>query len=768
MADTGVAGFLREREALVASAAPGADAARRLSDLTDRVVSALAEAALSQLSRPWAVLALGGWGARRLLPLSDLDLLVITDASASELKPALSEVLYPLWDAGLKVGHQVRTRRDHERAARDDVQTLTATLTGRALCGDASLAARVLTEVAAGARKRSGRVAGELARRPRPGSPYLLEPDLKEGAGGQRDLDELTWLAAVLTGSPADSPAGLVRAGLLADSEAARVLDAGRAISAARWAVHTQVVRASSVMTLELGADSGLRLETVQAALADAHHLLLRVRARLGHGTAFFDGGASGVRPVRALGAEDLFALLDRGEEALPRLEEAAWSGALDDLVPAIGELMHARRPGLSHRFTVGAHLLRCAANAADAARELPGRLRELANAMDRQVLQTAALLHDVGKGQSGPGHAERSEQAVRTLGGRFGLDAARTADAAVLAREHLLLPETASGADIHDEDVILRSAARIGRRDLVAPLYALTFADSLATGPGAWTPWHAALVGELADRLATALSDDVEGAGIADRAELVRADALDLVACDPSGAALEPFVREAPLRYLAATRPADVLGHARLAGAVAASGDIDAFEVGVSTGPAEGTWRVSAAARDRPGLFAALCGSFALAGLDIMAADAYDAPGGVALDVFIVRSDTLAAVDTATWSAFERFLRGALADPLALDVRLGQRRRHYGVGASLDTVVETETAESYATAVRVRAADRVGLLYDIARAFAETGLDIHWARALTQDGVARDVFHVTDASGEPVDDPGLLGHLAMRIRERT
>ena len=43
----------------------------------------------------------------------------------------------------------------------------------------------------------------------------------------------------------------------------------------------------------------------------------------------------------------------------------------------------------------------------------------------------------------------------------------------------------------------------------------------------------------------------------------------------------------------------------------------------------------------------------------------------------------------------------------------------------------------------------------------------IRWARAVTQDGVALDVFHVTDRHGEPVSDPGLLGHLAMRIRER-
>ena len=438
------------------------------------------------------------------------------------------------------------------------MQTLTATLTGRPLCGDAALAARVLAEVATGARRRSSRIARELARRPRPGSPYLLEPDLKEGAGGQRDLDELTWLAAALAGDTADSPGGLVGAGLLAEGEAARLLAAGRTISAIRWAVHTQVTRPSSVMTLELGADSGLRLEAVNAALADAHHLLLRVRARLGNGTAFFDDGTSEGRRIHAMGAESLFAMLDRGEESLPRLEEAAWSGALDDLVPAIGELMHVRRPGLSHRYTVGAHSLRCAANAVGAVRE---RARTPAGVRERQRIAVSSrpprCCTTSARVSPGPVTRTRSEQAVRTLGGRFGLDAARTADAAVLAREHLLLPETAAGADIHDEDVILRTAARIGRGDLVAPLFALTAADSLATGPEAWTPWHAALVGELADRLATALSDDVEGAGIAQRAELVRADVARASPRTTRAARRwSPSCGRRSLRYLAATRP--------------------------------------------------------------------------------------------------------------------------------------------------------------------------------------------------------------------
>ena len=313
MPETGVAAFLREREALVASAIPEADAARRLSELTDSAVSALAEAALSRLSRPWALLALGGWGARRLLPLSDLDLLVVTDAAASELKPAISEVLYPLWDAGLKVGHQVRTRRDHERAARDDVQTLTATLTGRALCGDAALSARVLTEVAAGARKRTARVVAELTQRPRPGSPYLLEPDLKEGAGGQRDLDELTWLAAVLTGVPASSPAGLVDAGLLDGREAAAPRRRGPRDR------RGTLGRACPGRTGFVGDDSRVGCGQWPAPRRRPRRYrrrpppaAQRARATRARTHVLRRRHGAGVGNARTLGAEDLFALFDR------------------------------------------------------------------------------------------------------------------------------------------------------------------------------------------------------------------------------------------------------------------------------------------------------------------------------------------------------------------------------------------------------------------------------------------------------------------------
>jgi [protein-PII] uridylyltransferase len=739
-----VAAYLITRHELLSSALPGPAAARELSDLTDKAVSRMRAAALPRLRAPWAVLALGGWGAGRLLPGSDLDFLIVTDAPAGELKPALEAVLYPLWDSGLKIGHQVRSRRDHARVVRDDLDTLTATLTGRFLAGDETLGKRVLSEVAASAGKQAKRLLPELATRPRPGSPYLLEPDLKEGAGGQRDLDELAWTAAVLSAAPAGDHSALVGMGVIDAGEATRLDAAAHAITAARWALHRASSRPTSVLDVESAEDVRSDVRGIHASLADAHHLLLRVRARLAGRALEWDALTD------AMTSEELFAMLDAGTESLPALEDAAWSGRLDDLLPGFGDLLMLRRPAIGHLYTVGAHSLRCATLARDASREAPSR-----------ALQAASLLHDAGKVQAGPGHQHRGAAIASMVLPRLGLPEAEARDAAILIREHLLLAEVSATEDIHDEDVLLRAASRIGEARLVGPLLALAEADSRATDPGAWTPWHAALQGELADRLAMALAEDVEGAGLAKRAETVRHEALALLGAqaDP---ALTAFAEHAHLRYLAAQRPSEVAAHAHLVAAVTRSGAVPARTA------VEGTWSVTVAAADRPGLFASIAGALALAGLDILSADAFAAPDSVALDVFVVRSDTLAEADVSTWAAFERYLAAALHDHLALDVRLAERRRRYAPRAEVEPTVSTERTGSYATALYVTAADRVGLLYDLARALGESDLDIRWAKATTRGPLVRDVFHVVDASGEPVDDPGVLGHLAMRIRERA
>ena len=143
-----LAEFMIRRAALIESVTPGTAATRTLSDLTDEAVSALAEAAFASFDAPWSLLALGAYGSRRLLPFSDLDLLVVVGSDPRSARDCVQALMYPLWDANFEVGHAVRTRKDHIRACAEDVETLTATLTGRHLAGDEKLAAETVAAVA--------------------------------------------------------------------------------------------------------------------------------------------------------------------------------------------------------------------------------------------------------------------------------------------------------------------------------------------------------------------------------------------------------------------------------------------------------------------------------------------------------------------------------------------------------------------------------------------------------------------------------------------
>lgn len=749
--------YLAVREALLASADPGLASASRLAALADEAVRSLARAASSRFSGRFALVALGGWGAGALLPSSDLDLLVLSDAPARELKPFVEAVLYPLWDAGLAVGHQVRSPREQRRAMRGDLATCTAALTARPIAGDTAWAASVLALAAADAHKRSRSLLGELAARPRPGSPYLLEPDLKEGAGGRRDYDELTWTAAVLSGEVRREPAALVGLGILTPTELATLSDAAGVVAAARWGLAQ--AGAGNRMTLDASESlpDGLPAR-VQLALAETSFLLASARLRVG-------GAAADAESHIPLPPGVVLELLDARESSQTVLEQAAQAGRLDVLVPGFRELMTLRRPGLGHELTVGAHSLRAAALVT----HLPldhALARSAETLQDPRALQVAALAHDVGKVHPGPGHALAGAAPAEQVALRFGLSASVAADVAALVRGHLELADSAMRVDVDDEDAVLSAAARVGRRELLAPLHLLTAADSLATGPALWTPWKAALIGGLVARLDAALSEDVDGAGLATRAEAVRAASLAAVAARAGARAAESaFVELAPLRYLAGRTPASVARDALLVSELSGFSAPEEARLAVSPGPAPKTYALTVVTADRPELLARIAGAIALAGLDILAVDAYGAPGSLALDSFVVASATLRPVSTETFTLLERLLGAALRNRLELEARLAERRRHYPARAQAPVTVHI-ISTGFDTAVRVTAPDRPGLLHDLARAVSATDLNIRWAKVLTVEGMATDTFHVVDREGSPIGDDGVVGHLAMRLRE--
>ena len=155
-----------------------------------------------------------------------------------------------------------------------------------------------------------------------------------------------------------------------------------------------------------------------------------------------------------------------------------------------------------------------------------------------------------------------------------------------------------------------------------------------------------------------------------------------------------------------------------------------------------------------------------ALAGLDILAVDAYGTPGHVALD-------TLRRHLGDAQARHHRDLHAASSASCARRSGTGwSSRRAWPSGAATTrrarkAPIKVQTVSAgFDTAVRVSAPDRPGLLHDLAQAVSATGLNIRWAKVLTVDGMAIDTFHVVDSEGGPVDDDGVLGHLVMRMRE--
>ena len=176
--------------------------AARRSDLFDAALRELFEAPGAPAGV--ALAAIGGYGRRQQLPRSDVDLLVLHEGDRLDEVAALVErLLYPLWDAGFEVGHAVRTAEECVVAARERLDGLTSMLDLRHLAGDRELADRAGASVRAIAADDPDGFAEVLradarARNERVGpAASMLQPDLKSGAGGLRDLQSLRWFEAV-------------------------------------------------------------------------------------------------------------------------------------------------------------------------------------------------------------------------------------------------------------------------------------------------------------------------------------------------------------------------------------------------------------------------------------------------------------------------------------------------------------------------------------------------------------------------------------------
>ncbi len=172
----------------------GATVAKQLTDRLDSAIRLLTPG-----GQAMAVVAVGGYGRSEMCLASDVDLMIVHDGTVAE--DSVQELLYPLWDARLKVGHSVRTPREVVEAARDTIETLTSLLGARFVAGSAELWDETEALVTALLRNEREWVLAALKgeeRARRLAEPFHLQAvDTKHGRGGLRSLHSLGWERAV-------------------------------------------------------------------------------------------------------------------------------------------------------------------------------------------------------------------------------------------------------------------------------------------------------------------------------------------------------------------------------------------------------------------------------------------------------------------------------------------------------------------------------------------------------------------------------------------
>src|SRR4051794_17319156 len=186
-----------DRASLIADPAlAGTSLCRAYSDHVDRWLASLFDAADAPAGV--ALLAVGGYGRAELSPQSDIDVVLLHEPKA-DIAGVADRIWYPIWDEGLKLGHSVRTTKDALALASDDLDTATSLLSVRCVAGDERLATDLSDKARSLWRKRAKRWLAEMDRRVRDRHAasgevaFLLEPDLKEGRGGLRDVHAIRW-----------------------------------------------------------------------------------------------------------------------------------------------------------------------------------------------------------------------------------------------------------------------------------------------------------------------------------------------------------------------------------------------------------------------------------------------------------------------------------------------------------------------------------------------------------------------------------------------
>jgi [protein-PII] uridylyltransferase len=441
--------------------------------------------------------------------------------------------------------------------------------------------------------------------------------------------------------------------------------------------------------------------------------------------------------------------------------------------IPEFGQLTCLVQHEFFHRYTADEHTLVCIEKLdrlIDTDEQKLSEYKAIFQKLeDPFVLYLALLLHDTGKAANAKLHAEASALYAQKVARRLQLAPEQRKSLVLLVDNHIILSSTAQRRNIEDPATIAEFAALVKSQANLDALMLLTLADGQGTGDQNWSDWKEGLVWQLYRSTSLYLADGE--AFYRQRAierEALRAAVTKKLAADYRDE-IDAHFEYMPERYFQAYGAADVVDHVRLFRSFLETRAKDsslvlAPSVKWIAHPHRGHSELWFCGWDRTQLLARIAGCLSVAQLNILGADVFTRSDSLVLDIFRVCNTNFEAVtDEKEIALVEKRLRQSLESesfdftPLLAKLK---KRRGFHLSQELDfptrLSIDNDAHPVY-TLVDLQTPDRLGLLYNLLRAFGEAGVQIALSRIATENGAAIDSFYVTESDGRKLRNDTMM-----------
>jgi [protein-PII] uridylyltransferase len=748
--------------------------AARTSEVEDLVRRAYSKTLRPQFPSGIALAAVGGFGRGELFPHADADLLLVVELENQILsvREALPSFLVALRDSGPRPNLSVRSLSECVTDQETHAELTISLLDSRLLEGDPLIFQRLDERFRALVAKRGATIAKQLAglcgeRHAKcQNTIYHLEPNIKDTPGGLRDLQTVRWLATLEQREPArdlstafDFLAALrIRLHDLAgrdqnvlDFDMQEALSEHPAALMRDYYHHARLVDRTLRTALEAAVEraGGLigrfhewrsRLSTSEFTVS-RDRVFLRAPRQMPQRLSMFEFVArhrlrlapdtierlAGFVPQTRWDDWKRLLSLPRPSFGLRAMQEA---GTLAAALPEWRNIECLVVPDFYHRYTVDEHTL-VAIDSLESIGDprLAGLLEETA---DLALVRFALLLHDIGKG-SGVEHSQESVRIGRLVMERLGTPEPERNTIEFLVRHHLDLSSVMTSRDLGDGSTARTLAADLGTIERLKQLTIITYADISAVNPQAMTPWRLEQLWRVYLLAYEELTKELHTERIHHAAGV-----------SPERAA---FLEGLPTRYARTHTQAEIDAHFELARL------LQSQPVAIEIGHERSLYRLTLLTRDRPALFASVAGAISSFGLNIVSAEAFSNAQGIVVDTFTFtdpnRTLELNPPAADRLRASVRRVAEGTEDPGALVASRPKVFLSSRAARVEPRVAFNNEASEAATLIEIVAADRPGLLHDLARTITAAGCNIEVVMINTEAHKALDVFYVTAGGGK-------------------